>query len=64
MGLLIYGLSATGVNEWLAILPGLVAYAGVFALIGGLGDADLQLAARSLLHNRLAWRTQQEAEST
>ncbi|MDE0312980.1 MAG: oligosaccharide flippase family protein [Caldilineaceae bacterium] len=64
MGLLLYGLSAAGVNEWLAILPGLAAYAGVFALVGGLGDADIQLAARSLLQNRLTWQTQQEAEGT
>ena len=65
MGFLLYGLSAIGVNEWLAILPGLVAYACVFALIGGLGDSDLQLAARSLLQNRLAWQTQpQEADGS
>ncbi|MXX26678.1 MAG: oligosaccharide flippase family protein [Caldilineaceae bacterium SB0668_bin_21] len=64
MGCLLYGLSAIGVNQWLAILPALAAYAGVFALIGGLADADLQLATRSLLQNRLAWQTQQEAEGT
>ena len=64
MGLLLYALSAAGVNEWLAILPALAAYAGIFALIGGLADADLQLAARSLLQNRLAWQTQQETEGT
>ena len=62
MGILLYGLSAAGVNEWLAILPALAAYAGVFALIGGLADADLQVAARSLLQNRLAFQTQEGTE--
>ena len=62
MGILLYGLSTAGVNEWLAILPALAAYAGVFALIGGLADADLQVAARSLLQNRLAFQTQEGTE--
>ena len=62
MGAVLYGMSTAGVNEWLAILPGLVAYAGVFALIGGFADADLQLAVTSLLQNRLAIQTQQGAE--
>ena len=64
MGCLLYLLSAAGVNQWLAILPGLAVYAGAFALIGGLADADLQVAARSLLPNRLAWQTEQGAEGT
>ena len=62
MGVVLYGLSAADVNEWLAILPGLAAYACVFAILGGFGDADLQLAARSLLQNRLARQSQQGAE--
>ncbi len=63
MGILLYGLSAAGVNEWLAILPALAAYAGVFALIGGLADPDLKVAARSLLQDRLAFQTQEGPES-
>ena len=63
MGILLYGLSAAGVNEWLAILPALAAYVGVFALIGGLADADLKVAARSLLQDRLAFQTQEGTES-
>ena len=62
MGVVLFGLSAAGVNEWLAILPGLAAYTGVFALTGGFVDADLQVAARALLHNRLSWQTPEGVE--
>jgi O-antigen/teichoic acid export membrane protein len=62
MGGILYGFSAAGVNDWLAILPGLAGYAAVFALTGGFADADLKVAARGLLHNRLGWQAQEEAE--
>ncbi|MXZ21897.1 MAG: oligosaccharide flippase family protein [Caldilineaceae bacterium SB0665_bin_25] len=62
MGVILYGFSAAGVNDWLAILPGLAGYAAVFALTGGFADADLKVAAKGLLHNRLGWQTQGEAE--
>ena len=62
MGVILYGFSAAGVNDWLAILPGLAGYGAVFALTGGFADADLKVAARGLLQNRLGWQAQEEAK--
>ena len=63
MGVILTGFSAAGVNDWLAILPGLAGYAAVLALTGGFADADLKVAAKGLLQNRLGWQRQEEAEA-
>ncbi|MDE0337367.1 MAG: oligosaccharide flippase family protein [Caldilineaceae bacterium] len=63
MGVILYGFSAAGVNDWLAILPSLAGYAAVLALTGGFADADLKVAVKGLLQNRLGWQGQEEAEA-
>ena len=63
MGAVLYGMSAIGVDVWLAILPGWAVYAAVLALSGGFTDADLRVAGAALLHKRFGWQSQEEAES-
>ena len=62
MGIVLYGMTAIGVDVWLAILPGWAVYAAVLALSGGFTDADLRVAGAALLNNRLGLQVQEEAE--
>ena len=63
MGAVLYGMSAIGVDVWLAILPCWAVYAAVLALSGGFTDADLRVAGAALLHKRFGWQSQEDAES-
>ena len=62
MGIVLYSLTAIGVDVWLAILPGWAVYAAVLALSGGFTDADLRVAGAALLNNRLGLQVQEDAE--
>ncbi len=62
MGTVLYGMTSSGVDVWLAILPGWAVYAAVLALTGGFTDTDLRVAVGALLNKRLGWQVQEEVE--